>query len=50
MLVVEGGRIVNEGTHAELMATDGHYREAALVQFHHHDEADEATLWQEAES
>jgi len=49
VLVVERGRIVAQGTHEELMATDGHYREAALVQFHHHDEADEATMWQGVE-
>jgi len=32
VIVIEDGRIVADGTHDELMATDGHYREAALVQ------------------
>jgi ABC-type multidrug transport system fused ATPase/permease subunit len=32
VIVIENGRIVADGTHDELMATDGHYREAALVQ------------------
>jgi ATP-binding cassette subfamily B protein len=32
VLVVENGRITQSGTHAELMATDGHYREIAAVQ------------------
>lgn len=32
VLVVENGRITQSGTHAQLMATDGHYREIAAVQ------------------
>jgi ATP-binding cassette subfamily B protein len=32
VMVIEDGRIVADGTHDELMASDGHYREAALVQ------------------
>ncbi|HWE00855.1 MAG TPA: ABC transporter ATP-binding protein [Tepidisphaeraceae bacterium] len=32
VLVVENGRITQSGTHAELMASDGHYREIAAVQ------------------
>lgn len=32
VIVLEHGRIVQHGTHAELMGEDGHYREAALVQ------------------
>jgi ATP-binding cassette subfamily B protein len=32
VLVVENGRITQSGTHADLMATDGHYREIAAVQ------------------
>ena len=40
VLVVENGRITESGTHAELMATDGHYREIAAVQL----SSDETTL------
>ncbi|HMB95158.1 MAG TPA: ABC transporter ATP-binding protein, partial [Tepidisphaeraceae bacterium] len=32
VLVLEGGRITQSGTHAELMNQDGHYREIAAVQ------------------
>jgi ABC-type multidrug transport system fused ATPase/permease subunit len=32
VLVVENGRITQQGTHAELMARGGHYREVARVQ------------------
>ena len=32
VLVIENGRITQSGTHAELMATDGHYREIAAAQ------------------
>ena len=32
VLVIEDGRITQIGTHAELMAADGHYREIAAVQ------------------
>jgi ATP-binding cassette subfamily B protein len=32
VLVIENGRITQSGTHAELMATDGHYRDIAAVQ------------------
>ncbi len=32
VLVVEHGRIAQQGTHAELMQTDGHYREVAAAQ------------------
>ncbi len=34
VLVVEGGRITQSGTHAQLMAEEGHYREIAAVQLH----------------
>jgi ATP-binding cassette subfamily B protein len=34
VIVVEDGRITQTGTHAELMATDGHYREIAAAQLH----------------
>ena len=32
VLVVEGGRIAQQGTHAELMNEDGHYRDVAAAQ------------------
>lgn len=32
VLVIENGHITQSGTHAQLMATDGHYREIAAVQ------------------
>ena len=32
VLVIENGRITQSGTHAQLMAEDGHYREIAAVQ------------------
>jgi ATP-binding cassette subfamily B protein len=34
VLVVENGRITQSGTHAELMRTDGHYREIAAAQLY----------------
>jgi ABC-type multidrug transport system fused ATPase/permease subunit len=42
VLVVEDGRITQSGTHAELMRTDGHYREIAEVQLHGDDVARDA--------
>jgi ABC-type multidrug transport system fused ATPase/permease subunit len=38
VLVVENGRITERGTHAELMATPGHYREIAAAQLQVDDE------------
>jgi ATP-binding cassette subfamily B protein len=32
ILVLEHGKLVQVGTHAQLMAQDGHYRRAILVQ------------------
>jgi ATP-binding cassette subfamily B protein len=32
VIVLEGGRVTQTGTHAQLMAEDGHYREIAAVQ------------------
>ena len=34
ILVMEGGRIVDEGTHAELVAKGGLYARLAQLQFH----------------
>lgn len=34
IVVLEGGRITEIGTHASLMASDGHYREMVLLQTH----------------
>ena len=31
-LVLEHGRLIQTGTHAELMEQDGHYRRAILIQ------------------
>ncbi len=41
VLVVEAGRIVQRGTHAQLMAERGHYREIAAAQLKSDDEEDE---------
>lgn len=38
VVVVEGGRIVAQGRHDELMEADGHYREAAMIQLAHEQE------------
>jgi ATP-binding cassette subfamily B protein len=35
IVVLEGGKIVEIGSHASLMATDGHYREMVLLQTSH---------------
>ena len=35
IVVLEGGKIMEIGSHASLMATDGHYREMVLLQTHH---------------
>lgn len=35
VVVIEQGRIVAQGTHEALMETDGHYREAAMIQLAH---------------
>lgn len=40
VLVVEGGRITQMGTHAELMARDGYYREVAQMQLRGDDSYD----------
>jgi ABC-type multidrug transport system ATPase subunit len=32
VLVIENGRIAQRGTHAQLMAEDGHYRDIAYAQ------------------
>jgi hypothetical protein len=42
VLVVENGRITQSGTHAELMARDGHYRDIAAVQLYGDDLAHDA--------
>src|SRR3712207_2919271 len=34
VVVLESGRVTQLGTHAELMAREGHYREIAAVQLH----------------
>ena len=38
VLVVENGRITQSGTHAQLMAEEGHYREIAAVQLYGDDQ------------
>jgi ABC-type multidrug transport system fused ATPase/permease subunit len=38
VLVIEGGRIAERGTHAELIARDGHYRRIYDVQMRDQDE------------
>ncbi len=43
VLVVEEGRISQMGTHAQLMAEDGHYRDIANVQLYGDEEATDAT-------
>ncbi len=40
VVVVEQGRVTQAGTHAELMALDGHYREIADAQLHGDDAAE----------
>ena len=35
IVVLEGGKIIEIGTHASLMASDGHYREMVLLQTSH---------------
>ncbi|CAA9424072.1 MAG: Lipid A export ATP-binding/permease protein MsbA [uncultured Phycisphaerae bacterium] len=42
VVVLERGRVTQTGTHAELMAADGHYREIAAVQLHGDDLARDA--------
>jgi ATP-binding cassette subfamily B multidrug efflux pump len=42
VLVIENGRIAQRGTHAELMAEDGHYREIAAAQLQVDDEDSES--------
>jgi ATP-binding cassette subfamily B protein len=32
ILVLDHGRLIQSGTHADLMAQDGHYRRAILIQ------------------
>jgi ABC-type multidrug transport system fused ATPase/permease subunit len=50
VLVVENGRITQIGTHAELMARDGHYQEIAAVQLYGDDgRAPEVTAEEESE-
>ncbi len=38
VLVLENGRITQQGTHDELTRTDGHYRDIAAVQLHGHED------------
>jgi ABC-type transport system involved in cytochrome bd biosynthesis fused ATPase/permease subunit len=40
VVVVEQGKVTQTGTHAELMAQDGHYREIAEAQLHGDDTAE----------
>ena len=42
VLVLESGRITQQGTHEELMRQGGHYREVARVQLSHDDDDDAA--------
>ena len=42
VIVLEAGRITQIGTHDQLMATDGHYREIAAVQLHGDEDAPSA--------
>ncbi len=41
VLVIENGRIAQRGTHAQLMAEDGHYRDIAVAQLRVDDETDD---------
>jgi ABC-type multidrug transport system fused ATPase/permease subunit len=41
VLVLENGEITQMGTHAELMASEGHYREIAEVQLYADEDADD---------
>jgi ATP-binding cassette subfamily B protein len=44
ILVVDGGRIVERGEHAELLAADGVYAELYRTQFEHQDQDDESVV------